>query len=195
MIAFLIQRILQSIAVLLAVSAVAFTLFRFAGDPVNMMVAEDDTAARRAEVRQSLGLDQPIPVQYARFVHQRRAGRFGCPTGGSSLSIDLLTTRSPSRWSWLRRPACSRSASASRLACSRRSYRGRWIGGLIQTVSLIGISIPGFPGRHLPDHDLRRDAQLAAGIRPQRAELADPACHHARPVPAHIDHVGWYAPR
>ena len=55
MIVFLLQRTLQSIAVLLAVSAVAFSLFRFAGDPVNMMVAEDDTAERRATVRELLG--------------------------------------------------------------------------------------------------------------------------------------------
>src|SRR5215475_14047026 len=90
MIAFLFQRILQSIAVLLAVSAVAFTLFRFAGDPVNMMVAEDDTAARRAEVRQSLGLDQPILVQYGRFVMNAARGEFGVSYRRQQPVIDLL---------------------------------------------------------------------------------------------------------
>ena len=79
MIVFLLQRILQSIAVLLAVSAVAFSLFRFAGDPVNMMVAEDDTAERRAAVRESLGLNQPLAIQYGRFVVNAASGVADAP--------------------------------------------------------------------------------------------------------------------
>jgi ABC-type microcin C transport system permease subunit YejB len=81
MIAFLTQRILQSIAVLLAVSAVAFTLFRFAGDPVNMMVAEDDTAQRRTEVRQSISRSRS---NMRASSSTRRMASLAVPTGVSS---------------------------------------------------------------------------------------------------------------
>jgi peptide/nickel transport system permease protein len=144
MTAFLLQRILQSIAVLLAVSAVAFTLFRFAGDPVNMMVAEDDTAQRRAEVRQSLGLDQPIPVQYARFVVNAARGELGMSYRRQQPVVDLLMARFPITLELVAAACLFAFGIGVPAGVFAALYRGRWIGGLIQTASLIGISIPGF---------------------------------------------------
>ena len=43
-------------------------LFRFVGDPVNQMVGQDTTLEDRLQLRKDLGLDDPIPVQFARFV-------------------------------------------------------------------------------------------------------------------------------
>ena len=63
MIAFILRRLLQSVAVMLTVALVAFALFRFVGDPINQMVGQDTTPAQRAELRQQLGLDDPVIVQ------------------------------------------------------------------------------------------------------------------------------------
>jgi peptide/nickel transport system permease protein len=49
------------------VSAVSFSLFNFVGDPVNNMVGQDATREQRIEIRQQLGLDDPIISQYVRF--------------------------------------------------------------------------------------------------------------------------------
>lgn len=144
MIAFLLQRILQSIAVLLAVSAVAFTLFRFAGDPVNMMVAEDDTAQRRAEVRQSLGLDQPIAVQYVRFVVNAARGELGLSYRRQQPVIELLAARFPVTLELVAAACLFAFGVGIPAGVIAALYRDRWIGGLIQTATLIGISIPGF---------------------------------------------------
>ena len=51
MLAFILRRALQSIGVLIAVGIISFTMFRFAGDPVNQMVALDTSPAQRAEIR------------------------------------------------------------------------------------------------------------------------------------------------
>ncbi|MDP1840804.1 MAG: ABC transporter permease, partial [Reyranella sp.] len=55
MLAFILRRILQSIAVLLTVGVVAFSLFRYVGDPINAMVGQDTTMEERAELRTKLG--------------------------------------------------------------------------------------------------------------------------------------------
>lgn len=144
MIAFLFQRILQSVAVLLAVSAVAFALFRFAGDPVNMMVAEDDTAQRRAEVRQSLGLDQPVPVQYARFVINAARGELGLSYRRQQPVADLLIERFPVTVELVAAASLFAFGIGIPAGVFAALYRGRWLGSLIQTASLIGISIPSF---------------------------------------------------
>src|SRR5215470_2706148 len=67
MLAFILRRAIQAIAVMIVVGVVAFSMFRFAGDPVNQMVSIDTSAAQRAEIRKSLGLDDPVLVQFAHY--------------------------------------------------------------------------------------------------------------------------------
>ena len=64
----LLARLGQGVLVLLAVSAIAFAMFRYVGDPVLTMSREDATPQEKAELRAFLGLDQPVPVQYAKFL-------------------------------------------------------------------------------------------------------------------------------
>ena len=65
MLAFIIRRLLQAIVVMLTVALIAFTLFRFVGDPVNQMVGIETTrggarsAARAARPQRS----DPRPVR------------------------------------------------------------------------------------------------------------------------------------
>ncbi|MEK9703765.1 MAG: ABC transporter permease, partial [Deltaproteobacteria bacterium] len=47
MLAFIIQRLLQAVVVMLSVSFVSFALFQFVGDPINNMVGQDATAEQR----------------------------------------------------------------------------------------------------------------------------------------------------
>ena len=77
MIVFLLRRLLQSLAVMLAVALIAFTLFRFVGDPINGMVGQDATQAERDALRQSLGLNDSVLVQFGRFVGRTVRGEFG----------------------------------------------------------------------------------------------------------------------
>ena len=95
MIAFIIRRLMQSIIVMGVVGFVAFSLFQFVGDPVLAMVGQDATPEQRAELRRDLGLDDPIPVQFARFVGQAVQGDFGMSYRQSRKVSTLLKERFP----------------------------------------------------------------------------------------------------
>src|SRR5260370_18769523 len=76
MIAFIIRRLLGSITVMLTVAFIAFALFNFVGDPINNMVGQDTTLQDREKLRQSLGLNDPFPLQFARSVARAVQGNF-----------------------------------------------------------------------------------------------------------------------
>ncbi len=77
MIALIVRRMIQSIFVMLTVALIAFTLFRFVGDPVAQMVGQDTTLQDRAQLRESLGLNDPVPLQFARYIGDTVKGNFG----------------------------------------------------------------------------------------------------------------------
>ena len=62
---------------MLTVGLIAFSLFRFVGDPVAFMLGQDATAEQRAEVTRVLGLDRPFYIQYLRFLGNAVQGEFG----------------------------------------------------------------------------------------------------------------------
>lgn len=95
MLGFLIRRIIQSVFVMLAVALIAFLMFRFMGDPVNSLVAENATTEERDAVRTRLGLDQPIWVQYGRFVGRAATGDFGLSWRNARPVSTLLSERFP----------------------------------------------------------------------------------------------------
>ncbi|MFT5897096.1 MAG: peptide/nickel transport system permease protein, partial [bacterium] len=77
MISFVARRLLQSVFVMLAVSLLAFTLFRFVGDPVSQMVGQETSLEDQARIRESLGLNDSIATQFTKFVTNLATGNFG----------------------------------------------------------------------------------------------------------------------
>jgi peptide/nickel transport system permease protein len=77
MLAFILRRLAQAVIVMLAVGLIAFSLFRFVGDPVLFMLGQDATDEQRAQVTRDLGLDRPFLVQYWSFVKNAAQGEFG----------------------------------------------------------------------------------------------------------------------
>ncbi len=74
---FVIKRLIQSIFVMLAVSLLAFALFRFVGDPVAVMVGQETSIEDQDRLREQLGLNDPVITQYTRFVGNLVRGEFG----------------------------------------------------------------------------------------------------------------------
>ncbi len=95
MLAFTLRRAIQAIGVMIAVGIIAFSMFRFAGDPVNQIVSLDTPAAERAQVRQSLGLDDPVPVQFARYFGNAMQFKFGVSYTFRQPVANLLMERMP----------------------------------------------------------------------------------------------------
>lgn len=144
MLGFLVRRIIQSIFVMLAVALIAFMMFRFMGDPVNSMVTENATAAQRDEVRARLGLDQPIWVQYARFVGRAAQGDFGMSWRNGRPVASLFAERFPATAELVLVAAALSLLLGVPLgiftALKPRSLSAQ----TLQMVSLIGISLPTF---------------------------------------------------
>ncbi|MDT8470239.1 ABC transporter permease, partial [Alcaligenes nematophilus] len=95
MLVFIIRRLIQAVLVMLTVSLLAFVLFRYIGDPVTIMLGQDATEQDRVELRASLGLDQPAPVQFGRFVSQAVQGEFGLSLRQAQPVSTLLKDRLP----------------------------------------------------------------------------------------------------
>ncbi len=77
MLSFITRRLLQSIFVMLAVSLLAFALFRFVGDPIAVMVGQETSIEDQERLRDQLGLNDPVITQYTRFIGNLITGDFG----------------------------------------------------------------------------------------------------------------------
>ncbi|KAJ56901.1 ABC transporter permease [Actibacterium mucosum KCTC 23349] len=77
MIGFVLRRLAQSVFVMLAVSLLAFAMFHYVGDPVEVMVGQETSIEDRERLREQLGLNDPVLTQYARFLGDLVTGNFG----------------------------------------------------------------------------------------------------------------------
>lgn len=95
MFAFILRRLIQAVGVMLAVALLAFVLFQYVGDPVMIMLGQEGTPAEREELRQSLGLNDPVVVQFYHFLANAMQGDFGLSLRqGQKVSL-LLRERLP----------------------------------------------------------------------------------------------------
>src|SRR6266508_5328586 len=76
--AYLVRRFLQAIFILLIITVLCFILTRLSSDPMSQYAERQGmTAADRAAIRVRLGLDQPMPVQYAKWLGLALQGNLG----------------------------------------------------------------------------------------------------------------------
>lgn len=144
MLALIIRRLLQSLAVMLVVSLLAFVMFRYAGDPVNQMVGAETTPAERQAVRESLGLDQPTLVQFAHYIGRVMTLDFGVSYQFRQPVTSLLAERLSAtlELSFVAALLSLVSGIVLGVYCALNP-RGR-ISSLLQSVSLVGVSLPTF---------------------------------------------------
>ena len=144
MLAFIIQRLLQSILVMIAVGFIAFSLFNFVGDPVSLMLPPEATAADRDEVRKSLGLDEPFYVQFAKFVGNALQGNFGISLRLGRPVSQLLIERLPATLELSMIAASLALLIGIPMGVYTALKRDSWLSKLILTISLVGVSLPSF---------------------------------------------------
>jgi peptide/nickel transport system permease protein len=144
MFGYLIRSVLQAILVMLAVAFIAFSMFRFVGDPVASIVGQDATLKDRQELADSLGLNDPLVVQFARFVGNAAQGDFGISYRQGRPVATLLRERLPATIEL----AVISAALALLLGLGLGIYtalrRDGWAANLVMSLSLIGVSLPTF---------------------------------------------------
>ena len=144
MFSFIFRRLAQSILVMAIVSAVSFSLFNFVGDPVNNMVGQDATREQRIEIRQQLGLDDPIISQYARFFGNMLQGDLGLSYRIKRPVDQLILERLPATLELVFVSAIIALVVGIGLGVYTGIRRNSCISRSILSVSLVGVSLPTF---------------------------------------------------
>ncbi|EKF18567.1 ABC transporter permease [Nitratireductor pacificus] len=93
---FLIQRLILAIVVVFAVASLTFFALNLSGDPIsNALSSAGASEEQIAEVRQQLGYDRPILVQYADFIASAATGDFGRSIYYGEEALPLVIDRLP----------------------------------------------------------------------------------------------------
>src|SRR5215204_5036057 len=144
MLAFTLRRAIQAIGVMIAVGIISFSMFRFAGDPVNQIVGIDTPAAERAEIRKSLGLDDPVPVQFAHYFANAAQFKFGVSYQFRQPVASLLADRMPATLELAICATVLAMVFGILMGVYSALRRDTVFAKILQAVSLIGISLPTF---------------------------------------------------
>jgi peptide/nickel transport system permease protein len=144
MLAFILRRLLQSVAVLLTVGIIAFSLFRYVGDPINAMVGQDTSMEEREQLREKLGLTDPAPIQFLRFIGNAVQGKFGLSYRTSEPVGRMILERMPATLELSFCAAMFAMLVGIPMGVYTGLYPRHWTSRLFQSVSLIGISLPTF---------------------------------------------------
>ncbi len=95
MIWFMLRRIASALLVMLAVTAIAFVMFNYLGDPVVAILGQDASVAQRRAVEAQLGLDQPLIVRFWAYLMQVLQGEFGISYRLGRPVVEVLIERLP----------------------------------------------------------------------------------------------------
>lgn len=144
MLRFLLGRLANGAIVMVLVSMLSFSLFNFIGDPVSNLVGENATVNEREAMRRSLGLDQPLPLQYLRFIGRAVQGEFGVSYRNIEPVSRVIASRLPATLEL----SLIAAVLALGVGIPMGVYAGlkprAWLARALQIVSLIGISVPSF---------------------------------------------------
>ncbi|MDP2804237.1 MAG: ABC transporter permease [Phreatobacter sp.] len=144
MIAYVVKSLAQAVLVMLAVALVAFSMFRFIGDPVSNLVGQEATLQDREQLARDLGLMDPFPIQFARFVSNAAQLQFGVSYRQGRPVADLLAERLPATVELALLSALFALVVGIALGVYTAIHRNGFLSHMILSVSLIGVSLPTF---------------------------------------------------
>ncbi len=145
MIMFILRRLLQMVPAVIGITLIIFVLLRVSGDPVTLMLPEDAPQSQIDTLRQSLGLDRPLPEQYVIFLGNLVRGDFGRSIRyGNQPVLSIVAERLPATLQ------LSAAAMAVALIISLSAgivaalHRGRWPDHVATVFSVLGEAMPNF---------------------------------------------------
>lgn len=144
MLSYIFRRLLQSVLVLLVVGLVAFSMFRFVGDPVDNMLGQERTQEDIERLRERLGLDRPFPVQYLNFLGGVARGDFGVSYRQGRPVAEIIAERAPATLELAAVSGLFAILLGIALGVFTAIRREGWLSSVVMTVSLVGVSLPTF---------------------------------------------------
>jgi peptide/nickel transport system permease protein len=129
---------------MLTVGLIAFTMFRYIGDPVNQMVGIETTPEQREALRERLGLNDPMIVQYARYMWNAAQFEFGISYQFKEPVAGLIAERLPATLELSIVSALMALLVGMPMGVYTGIHRDSWLSRIFMSISLIGISLPTF---------------------------------------------------
>lgn len=140
----IVQRLVQMMLAILLLSAIVFALARLSGDPVTIMSPPEATAAELAQLRAHLGLDQPLLVQYWRFLEHAVQGDFGTSIKWDAPASGIIIDRFPATLLLATTSMLFALCLALPVGIVSAVKRDSWFDSVGKVVALVGQSMPTF---------------------------------------------------
>ena len=144
MLNYFLKRLFQASLVMLIVAFVSFSLFNFVGDPVNNMVGQEASDERREEIRDKLGINDPIYAQFYNFVENIIQGNFGISYQLKRPVSELISERMPATLELVFVSAILAISVGVLLGVYTGIHRDSFLSKVILVLSLAGVSLPTF---------------------------------------------------
>jgi ABC-type dipeptide/oligopeptide/nickel transport system permease component len=142
---FLIRRLLLTIPVLLGVATLVFSLIHLIpGDPVQAMLGDNATPEDITAMRERLGLNRPLPAQYASFMRGALTGDLGRSLRTNQDVAAAIAERMPATFELAFASMLVAVLIAIPLGIIAAVWAGTTIDHAATTIALIGISMPTF---------------------------------------------------
>ena len=141
---YFLKRLIQSVLVMLVVAFVSFSLFNFVGDPVHNMVGQEASTEKRQEIREKLGLNDPVYIQFLRFVRNASVGEFGISYQLRRPVAELISERLPATLELVFISALLAIVSGVAFGVYTGINRDGFLSNVILILSLFGVSLPTF---------------------------------------------------
>jgi len=129
---------------MIVVAFVSFSLFNFVGDPIISLTGEDSSIERQAEVREAIGLNDPVYIQFSKFLGNVIQGDFGISYQLKREVSDLIAERMPATLELVFVSALLAIVVGVILGVYTGIHRDSFVSNIILVVSLAGVSLPTF---------------------------------------------------
>jgi peptide/nickel transport system permease protein len=142
-----VRRLAQLLLVVAALSVLLFAWLRsLPGGPVSALLGDRATAETRRQLEIALGLDQPIYVQYVRFLGRAVTGDFGVSTGvqPGDTALSIFVQRFPATVELAILALLLAVAAGIPLGYLAARRRGGWLDNAGVAGSLVGVAVPVF---------------------------------------------------
>ncbi|MCF6327700.1 MAG: ABC transporter permease [Devosiaceae bacterium] len=144
MLFFIGRRLYQAVLVMLTVALIAFAMFQYVGDPVANLAGQETTLADRELLKERLGLNDPVLIQFGRFIANAVQGDFGISYRMRVPVRDLIAERFPATLELSIMSAFLALLVGIPMGVYTALNRDSWLSRSFMTLSLIGISLPTF---------------------------------------------------
>jgi peptide/nickel transport system permease protein len=142
---YVVRRLLMLIPILVGVSLLTFAILQVTpGDPAVLMLGQYATPQRIADLREELGLNDPLPLQYGRYVWRALQGDLGRSFRSQRPVIEEILDRFPSTLELTLAALLLSTVAGVATGVVAATARSRWMDGGIMAGALVGLSIPQF---------------------------------------------------